>query len=171
MTEVDRRAMLGIVALGGASVAAGAAVAAPKELSFADLKKEAEMACLYHCDFADAKRFDAMLRNINNHLSVYKFDPFAMKIVMVMHGPGVKFFLKDLSGTPWANDPVDPELQSRAKGLAQYGVDAYLCKITFERLKIDPAKALDEAYIKFVPSGVATVAALQGKGFSYIKCG
>jgi uncharacterized protein len=47
----------------------------------------------------------------------------------------------------------------------------YLCNITFERQKIDRELAQKADFIKFVPSGVATLAALQTKGFAYIKVG
>ena len=33
------------------------------------------------------------------------------------------------------------------------------------------AKAKKDSFLKFVPSGVATVAELQAKGFAYIKVG
>ena len=36
---------------------------------------------------------------------------------------------------------------------------------------IDPAKTKKDAFLKFVPSGVATAAELQSKGFAYIKVG
>ena len=36
---------------------------------------------------------------------------------------------------------------------------------------IDFAKTRKDAFLKFVPSGVATVAELQGKGFAYMKIG
>ena len=42
--------------------------------------------------------------------------------------------------------------------LAKYGVEVYLCKITFELQKLDLALAKDAPYIRQVPSGVATVA-------------
>jgi uncharacterized protein len=46
-----------------------------------------------------------------------------------------------------------------------------LCQITYSRLKIDPAKTRKDTFLKFVPSGVATVAELQAKGFGYLKVG
>jgi intracellular sulfur oxidation DsrE/DsrF family protein len=104
-----------------------------------------------------------MLQNMLNHYSAYEFDTFKLKLVLVAHGAGLKFFLNDLSGTPWANEKIDPDLYRRFLGLAQYGVEAYLCQITYKRLKIDPAKTKTDAALKFVPSGVATVAELQTK--------
>jgi hypothetical protein len=172
-TNVGRRELLGALALGGAALgAASGALAQSRELKMADLKKDTEVACLYHCDFGNDQRYSALLRNINNHLSVYDFDPFKAKIVIVAHGPGIKYHLKSLAGTPWEKDPaIDPELEKRMEGLAKFGVDVYLCQITFKLQKIDPALAKEAAYVKLVPSGVATVAALQSKGFGYIKVG
>lgn len=171
MTNIDRRYVLATLAV-GAAVGATSAKAAPKELSLAQMKKETEVACLYHCDFGDDRRYSDMLRNINNHLSVYDFDPLTTKIVIVAHSVGIKYHLKTLSGTPWESSPaIDQELEKRMDALAQYGVEVYLCKITFERQKLDIALAKDVPYIKLVPSGVAAVAALQSKGFSYLKVG
>lgn len=173
MSEVDRRAVLTSALVGGAALAgAQSALAKPAELVVADVKKEADIACLYHCDFGDDKRYDDMLRNINNHMSVYSFDSSSVKIVIVAHSVGIKYHLKTLAGTPWANHtPISDEMTERMRALAKYGVEVYLCKITFERNKLDLSLARDEPYIKLVPSGVATVAALQAKGFGYLKVG
>jgi intracellular sulfur oxidation DsrE/DsrF family protein len=151
--------------------AAGSAAAAPKRLEVGDFKKEADVNALYHCDFGDHARFAQMLNNINNHLSVYEFDPFKTKIVIVTHAAGVKFFLKDLAGTPWEKETINPEIAARMDALAKYGVEVYMCEITFKRLKIDMAKLKDAPYLRVVASGVATVAELQGKGYAYLKVG
>jgi intracellular sulfur oxidation DsrE/DsrF family protein len=172
MTDIDRRHLLTALAAGGI-VAAGtvSAQAVPKALTFADMKKDTDLACLYHCDFGDDKRYSAMLRNINNHLSVYNFDPLKIKIVIVAHSAGIKYHLKTLEGTPWAKHPIDPELGKRMDGLGKYGVEVYLCEITFKSNKLDFALAKDAPYIRLVPSGVATVGTLQSKGYGYLKVG
>ena len=108
---------------------------------------------------------------MNNHLSVYEFDNMRVKLVIVTHGAGMQFFLDDLIGTPWADNKIDPDLYKRFTGLTKFGVEAYLCEITFKRNKIDLAKAKQDSFLKFVPSGVATVAELQAKGFGYVKVG
>lgn len=171
MADINRRLLVGALAAGGALATASGARAATKELGFKDLKKEAPISCLYHCDFGDPKRFDAMLRNMNNHLSVYEFDPFQVKLVTVAHGQGLKFFLNDLAGTQWAEEKIDPQFAERIAGLAKYGVEVYLCKITFTAMKISHDKIREAEYVKLVPSGVATVADLQSKGFAYLKSG
>jgi intracellular sulfur oxidation DsrE/DsrF family protein len=171
MSITSRRGFLGAVAASGATLTATQLAAAPTKLDLASLKKDTDIACLYHCDFGDPKRFGQLLTNMNNHLSVYEFDTMRVKLVLVTHGAGVKFFLDDLSGPPWANDTVDPDLYKRFAGLAKFGIEAYLCEITFKRNKIDLAKAKKDSFLKFVPSGVATVAELQAKGYGYIKVG
>lgn len=172
MTDIDRRHVLTVLAAGSVVAAGTVSVQAlPQELTFSDMKKDTDVACLYHCDFGDDNRYGAMLRNINNHLSVYDFDPLNTKIVIVAHSAGIKYHLKTLAGTPWEKHPIAPELDQRMDALAKYGVEVYLCKITFNSLKIDMALAKDVPYVKLVPSGVATVAALQGKGYAYIKVG
>lgn len=166
-----RDVLRALTASGAVLAAAGAAVAAPGVVDLSTLKKDADVACLYHCDFGDPQRFSQMLQNILNHYSAYDFDSFKLKVVVVAHGAGLKFFLDDRSGTPWEKDQIDPEIYKRFAGLTKYGVEGYLCQITYKRLNIDPAKTKKDAFLKFVPSGVATVAELQAKGFGYLKVG
>jgi intracellular sulfur oxidation DsrE/DsrF family protein len=127
MKGTSRRGILGVLAAYGATVSATKASAAAEKLDPASVKRETDIACLYHCDFGDSQRFSQLLTNVNNHLSVYEFDPFKIKIVLVAHGPGIKFFLNDLTGTPWEKERVDPELYQRFTGLTKFSVEAYLC--------------------------------------------
>jgi intracellular sulfur oxidation DsrE/DsrF family protein len=171
MSTTSRRGFLGALAVSGATLTATRLAAAPDKLDLAGLKKDTDIACVYHCDFGDPQRFSQLITNMNNHLSVYEFDTMRVKLVLVAHGAGLKFFLDDLSGTPWANDKIDPDLYKRFTGLSKFGVEAYLCEITYKRNNIDLAKTKNDKFLKFVPSGVATVAELQDKGFAYLKVG
>ena len=171
MLKNRRDVIRALTASGAVLAAAGSARAAPEVLDLGKLKKDTDIACLYHCDFGDPGRFSQLLQNMLNHYSVYEFDTFKLKLVIVAHGQGLKFFLEDLAGTPWEKDAINPDLYARFTGLTKYGVEAYLCQITYKRLKIDQAKTRKDASLKFVPSGVATVAELQAKGFGYIKVG
>jgi intracellular sulfur oxidation DsrE/DsrF family protein len=168
--STTRRGMIGALAASGATLAS-AALAAPGALDPATVKKDTDFACLYHCDFGEPQRFSAMLQNMLNHFSAYEFDTFKLKLVMVVHAAGIKFFLDDLKGTPWETETIDPDIYKRFVGLTKYGVEAYLCQITYQRLNIDPAKTRSDGFLKFVPSGVAAAAELQGKGFAYLKVG
>ena len=168
----SRRDIIGTLAASGAALAAtGAARANPVAIELSDIKKENDIACLYHCDFGEPQRFSQMLQNMLNHYSAYEFDTFKLKLVVVAHGAGIKFFLEERAGTPWEKETIDPELYQRFAGLTKYGAEGYLCQITYKRLGIDQAKTRKDAFLKLVPSGVATVAELQAKGFAYLKTG
>ncbi len=173
MSDIDRRALLGggLVLAGGAMAAASGATAAPNMLKLSDLKKEADVACLYHCDFGQPPRFVQMITNISNHYSAYGADPFAVQLAIVAHGQGVKFFLESLEGTQWVEELMVPKIFEQVQNVAKNGLKVYLCDITFQRLKLDREKVRKADFISFVPSGVATVAALQSKGFGYMKIG
>lgn len=168
----SRREIIGAMAASGAVLASTAGVRAnPAPIDLAQIRKETDIACVYHCDFGDPQRFSQMLQNMLNHYAAYEFDSFRLKLVVVAHAAGIKFFLADRTGTPWEQDNIDPEIYQRFVGLTKYGAEGYLCRITYTRLKIDPAKTRNDAFLKFVPSGVATVAELQAKGFGYLKVG
>ena len=169
MDDVTRRGLIGGLVAAGASSIAGVAAAAPVMLQMKDLKKEAEVACVYHCDFGDKDRMAQLLNNISNHYSVYGANPFEVQIVIVAHSAGVKFFLDTWEGTPWAKQEFDQAAWERAEALSKNGLKIHMCEITFKRLKIDIAKIRNADFINVVPSGVATVAALQSKGYAYIK--
>ncbi len=161
-----RRAFLGTLAMAGA---APIAASASQSLKLADIKKEADNACIYHCDFGEPERYAQMLNNISNHYSAYGADPFALQLCVVAHSGGIKFFLDDLKGTHWEKETLDPTLKEKLDALSKNGLKVYLCSFTFERNKLDHSRARQEPYIAFVPSGVATIGALQNKGFAYLK--
>lgn len=167
--STTRRSLL--VGAAGGLVAASAQAAPLPALSMQDLKKESDVACLYHCDYGDNARFAQTLNNISNHYSVYGADPFGLQLVLIAHSVAVKFFLASLDDTPWKDEVIPPKTFERVADLAKNGLKVYLCEITFQRLKLDKNKVIEAPFISFVPSGVATVAALQSKGFAYLKVG
>ncbi len=167
---LDRRLLLGGLTLAASTTAASAA-GPTRALTLADLKKEADVACLYHCDFGETPRFLQMINNIGNHYSAYGANPFELQLAIVTHSAGVKFFLETLEGTPWAQETGVTQTFERVAAQARNGLKVHLCDITFQRLNLDRAKVRKADFITFVPSGVATVAALQSKGFAYLKVG
>ncbi len=173
MTTLHRRDV--IVALAGAGgvlgVAGSVAKAGSRDQDLGSIKKETDIACVYHCDYGDPGRIGQMLTNANNHLSVYDYDPFKIRIVIVTHGGGIKPLLTDLSGTPWHDDALDPSLFERYRALGKFGVEAYVCRITLKRNGVDESKVRGDSFIKLVPSGIATVVELQMKGFACVKIG
>ena len=128
---------------------------------------------VYHADFADPRRFSAMLTSINNMVTTYQNDlvEYDVRIVFVAHG--VRFVTSDaLKGTPFAEDAA---LKARRKNLLErlrslhdsQGVKLELCGITREQVRLDPVKII--AGVELVPSGVVRIAELQQNGFAYIK--
>ena len=115
--------------------------------------------------------FFAMLQNMLNHYSAYEFDSFKLKLVVVVHGAGLKFFLDDRAARRGRTTTSIRSSTSASPASPSTGSRGYLCQITYKRLNIDPAKTRKDSFLKFVPSGVATVAELQTKGFAYLKVG
>jgi uncharacterized protein len=112
---------------------------------------------VYHVNEGVEQASRAMT-NIRNHLSA---DPTA-KIVVVAHGRGVDFLLKE------AKTPSGGAFVTDIDELALRGVEFRVCRFTLERRSIDPSKVVADA--KIVPSGVAEVARLQSvEHYSYLK--
>jgi intracellular sulfur oxidation DsrE/DsrF family protein len=98
------------------------------------------------------------LTNIRNHLSA---DPTA-RIVVVAHGRGVDFLLKE------AKTPGGTAFVTDIDELALRGVEFRVCRFTLERRSIDATRVVPDA--KIVPSGVAEVARLQSREhYVYLK--
>lgn len=128
---------------------------------------------VYHADFADPRRFSAMLTSIHNMVTFYENQliEYDVRIVFVAHG--IRFVTEDkLANTPFAADAALEERRDNLKGrLAALnetkGVKLELCEITRSQIDL-PAERLYPA-VAAVPSGVVQIADLQRQGFSYIK--
>lgn len=128
---------------------------------------------VYHADFADPRRFSAMLTSINNMVTYYQNEltEYDVRIVFVAHG--IRFLTDDtLSGTPFAADAALEERRDNIKGRltalnSVQGVKLELCDITRSGIGL----ARDKLYrnVTPVPSGVVRIAELQHDGFAYIK--
>lgn len=116
-----------------------------------------EVKAVYHVN-TDVETAAAILNNVTNHLNA---DPKA-KIVVVTHGPGVRFLV---SG---AKDSKGREFSGMVSALAGRGVDFRVCNNTLVANQIDPGTLLMETTV--VPSGVAEIARLQAReGYVYMK--
>lgn len=134
---------------------------------------EEVMKVVYHADFADPRRFSAMLTNINNMVTTFQNDlrDYDVRIVFVSYG--IRFVTEDkLANTPFAEDRVlrtrRRELLDRLVSLRDVqGVKLELCGITREQVGLAESKLIGE--VTMVRSGVVRIAELQRQGFSYIK--
>jgi len=134
---------------------------------------EDEVKVVYHADFADPRRFSAMLTSVNNMVTHYQNEliEYDVRIVFVAHG--IRFLSDDkLTGTPFEEDAAMAERRENNAGrlMALQNVQEVkleLCEIT--RSQVGLAK--DKLYegVILVPSGVVQVAKLQSEGFAYLK--
>jgi len=128
---------------------------------------------VYHADFADPRRFSAMLTSINNMVTTYQNDfvDYDVRIVFVAHG--IRFLTEDaLKGTLFEADKAlmerRAELITRLGGLQDVqGVKLELCDITRQAIGLEEDKLIPN--VTLVRSGVVQVAKLQHEGFAYIK--
>ena len=128
---------------------------------------------VYHADFADPRRFSAMLTNIHNMISTYQSElkEYDVRIVFVSHG--IRFVTRDkLAGTPFAEDAAlrqrRADLLTRLATLRDNeGVKLELCEITREAVHLPREKIIPG--VALVPSGVVRIVELQHQGFAYLK--
>jgi len=128
---------------------------------------------VYHADFADPRRFSAMLTSINNMVTHYQNEliEYDVRIVFVAHG--IRFVTNDkLAGTPFEEDAAMAERRENNAGRLQslqsvQEVKLELCDITRTQIGLAEDKLYDG--VSRVPSGVVQLADLQREGFAYIK--
>lgn len=128
---------------------------------------------VYHADFADPRRFSAMLTSVNNMVTYYQNEliEYDVRIVFVAHG--IRFVSDDkLGGTPFEEDAAMAERRENNAGRLRalrnvQEVKLELCDITRSQIGL----AEDKLYegVTLVPSGVVQLAKLQSEGFAYIK--
>ena len=163
-----RTVIAGIAALFAVVVASAALL--PAQSSGDD---DQVLKVVYHADFADPRRFSAMLTSIHNMAQTYENDlvDYDIRIVFVAHG--IRFITDDnLEGTPFAADAKFLERRENLRGRLRSlhttkGVKFELCDIT--RTQINKPKDKFYKMVKFVRSGVVRIAELQRKGFAYLK--
>jgi intracellular sulfur oxidation DsrE/DsrF family protein len=128
---------------------------------------------VYHADFADPRRFSALLTSVNNMVTYYQNEliEYDVRIVFVAHG--IRFVTDDkLDGTPFQEDAEMAERRESNTGRlaalrSVQGVKLELCDITRSQINLAEDKLAEG--VTLVPSGVVQLAALQQDGFSYIK--
>jgi uncharacterized protein len=150
------------------------ALALAMGFSMPQARADAEAKVVYHADYADPRRFSAMLTSINNMVTHYQnnFIDYDVRIVFVSHG--IRFITDNpLEGTPFAEDETLAEERDNLRGrlmslVNMHGVRLELCDIT--RTAVQLAKEEMYEVVDYVPSGVVRIAQLQNEeGFAYLK--
>ncbi|UCH54447.1 MAG: DsrE family protein [Pseudomonadota bacterium] len=114
---------------------------------------------VYHINYNDEKELKGAMRNVQNHINAVGKENLDLKVVM--HGNGVDLLKQ-------AND--NPDMQSTVINLKKQGIGFQVCANTLKGKKINYKNDLfDVSESDIVPSGVAEIAALQQKGYSYVK--
>jgi intracellular sulfur oxidation DsrE/DsrF family protein len=153
-------------------VASGVVLAEASEV-VAKPKADNVVKVVYHADFADPRRFSAMLASINNMVGLYQegLVDYDVRIVFVSYG--IRFVTQDkLTGTPFVEDAGLKKRRENLLGRLNtlhetFGVKLELCGITREQAGLDEKKLIPG--VEIVRSGVVRIAELQHQGFSYIK--
>jgi intracellular sulfur oxidation DsrE/DsrF family protein len=134
---------------------------------------DAVVKVVYHADYADPRRFSAMLTSINNMVTFYQNEliDYDVRIVFVAHG--IRFLTNDpLKDTPFSSDAALEERRDNLRGRLSalnsvQDVKLELCDITRTGISL-PEDALYKG-VELVPSGVVRIAELQARGYAYIK--
>jgi intracellular sulfur oxidation DsrE/DsrF family protein len=149
MRKILPIALMGVLALG-----LGA-----KAVMAAETTKYEKQKVVYHVNGDDEKQLKATLANIQNHINAVGKENLDLRVVM--HGNGVALLQK-------AN--TDPDMQSKVINLKKQGIHFNVCANTLKGKKINYKNDMfDVSEQDIVPSGVAEIAALQAKGYSYVK--
>ncbi len=136
------------------------------------LAEDQERQVVYHCDYGDAGRVDAMLRNIYNLVDYYTINNIAYNVDVVSNSACVQFLLKDVKGTKFEGKKIPRKvaksIRLRMRSLAEgYGVRFEQCAITLQRTHIDKKKL--KSFVHTTPSGQVRLVELQDRGYAYIK--
>lgn len=122
-------------------------------------EKYGKQKVIYHINYKDEKRQGAAMRNIQNHINAVGKENLDIRVVM--HSGGYTLLTR-------ANK--DMAVQQKISNLKDQGVKFNICANTLRGKKIDyKTQMFDVDKEDIVPSGVAEIAHLQDKGFSYIR--
>lgn len=128
---------------------------------------------VWHADFADPRRFSAMLTSVFNMVNTFDQDLQDHDVRIIFNAHGIRFVTNDkLEGTPFEEDKAMRErrtdLMNRLRTLQEtYNVKLELCDITRTQINLDRKKIIPG--VDSVTSGVGQVAKLQRQGFAYLK--
>ncbi len=126
---------------------------------------------VYHMNYDDPKQQSSTLGNIQNHINAVGAEN--MDVRVVMHGDGLSLVLKPeaLETLPkFKAANATQAMIAKIDSLKMQGVKFNVCANTVKGKDVVIGTHLhDAANSDVVASGVAEVAFLQGKGFSYIR--
>jgi intracellular sulfur oxidation DsrE/DsrF family protein len=126
---------------------------------------------VYHINYDDPKLQTAALRNIQNHINAVGAENLQLKVVMHGNGLSLLIYPDSLAKLPkFKHANATEEMTARIDALKGQGVAFQVCSNTVKGRKVDmEADLYDVEAADIVPSGVAELASLQSRGYTYIK--
>ncbi|MCW8964043.1 MAG: DsrE family protein [Gammaproteobacteria bacterium] len=126
---------------------------------------------VYHINYDNPKKQAGALKNIQNHINAVGAENLDLKVVL--HGNGLALLLDPDSLSKlkkFKNANASDKMIATVDGLKGQGVKFNVCANTVRGRKVDVEADLHDVNQKdIVPSGVAELAHLQAKGYTYIK--
>jgi len=107
------------------------------------------------------ERLERLLDRVSFLNNLYSADPFTASIVLVLHGPEIRFFaIRDL--------PKHRALMERAQSLTVGGtVQFRVCEVAAKAQGLAPRDV--HGFVQMVPMGDAEIIRLQGDGYAYMR--
>ena len=149
--------LTGLLALGTATTALG------------DDNGSGKQKVVYHVNYYGPKEQTAALRNVQNHINAVGAENLDLRVVLHGNGVAMLMYPDSLEGTKMKEANANDEMQARIAGLKQQGVRFEVCANTLKGRNVPMDALYDTDQADIVPSGVAELAKLQGRGFAYIK--
>lgn len=125
---------------------------------------------VYHINYDNPKQQAGALRNIQNHINAVGSENLDIKVVL--HGNGLSLLLdpESLENVKMKYANASEKMQVNISALKDQGIEFNVCANTLKGRNISFEDDLyDVSKSDIVPSGVAELAILQGKGYGYIK--
>ncbi len=138
--------------------------------TFAEGQGYGKQKVVYHINYDNPKQQAGAMRNIQNHINAVGAENLELKVVL--HGKGLSLLLEPdaLKHTKLKFANATDEMQAKISGLKDQGVAFNVCANTLKGKKINAESDLyDVDKADIVPSGVAELAKLQARGYTYIK--
>jgi len=127
---------------------------------------------VYDLTTGDISKFkQKVLSGIANNKGHYEGKLESLKVAVVIHGDAYKFFIKDLTTSPYAKDKkvaaVQADFHKRLRNLANYyEVEFLMCHSGVKHYKIKESNLY--SFVKLTPNASIGLIDKQNDGFAYI---
>lgn len=124
---------------------------------------------------ADIKKIERkVLSGTVKHKNYYDSKLESLEVAVVIHGGAYRYFIKDLSKTPYRDEKdlikAQVDLQKRLRALNEiYEVEFFACASGLKKLKIDPSNVVD--FVTLSPTSTIALIDKQDEGYAYIPIG